>query len=93
MLQQIRRNPSKQSAIQSAFKQIKKDIYSLQDLYKLTKLDWKDIEVLSGLGKKLAAEVKIWDKERQNQDFRNILDNLAHVALDNSSLQDFNIES
>ena len=68
-------------------------MYSLRDLRELTKSDWKDMEVLPGLGKRLAAEVKIWDKERQNQGFRNILDDLAHVALGNSGLQDFNIES
>ena len=39
MTWQIGRNPREQSIIQSAFKKIEKDMYSLRDLCKLTKSD------------------------------------------------------
>ena len=65
----------------------------MRDLHGLTKLDWKDMDILLGLGKRLAIEVKTWYKESQNHGVRNSLDNLAEVALGNGGLEDFNIGS
>lgn len=66
---------------------------SLQDLHDLTKSDWKEMDVPLGLGKRLAAEVKIWKRERQNHGFRNSLEDLVAIALSSSNLKNLSRES
>ena len=88
MLWQMRRNTNEQSAIQSAFRKIEEDMYSLLDVRDLTKSDWKEMEIPPGLGKRLAAEVKSWLKERQNQSSNSSMNDLVAAALATSDLDD-----
>ena len=90
ILWQIRRNTNDQSVIQSAFRKIEEEMYSLLNLRDLTKSDWKEMGIPLGLGKRLATEVKSWLKEYQNQSSNSSLDDLVTAALATGDLEDSN---
>ena len=56
-------------------------MYSIRDIHGFKKPDWSEMKIPPGLGKRLAAEVKIWLRERQNMGQRSSLDDLVTVAL------------
>ena len=65
-------------------------MYSLLDLRELTKSDWKEMGIPPGLGKRLAAEVKPWLKERRNESTHSPMNDLIAAALATGDLDDSN---
>ncbi len=60
---QIKNNPSKREDLKAALKEYNTAGYSLKQMRKLGKEDWKEIEVRKGLGGRLRDEIKVWEKQ------------------------------
>ena len=62
---QIKRNPSEKRHIESALQQVDEALYHLVDIYRFKKIDWSELGVPIGLGRRLSREVKEYLAEQR----------------------------
>ncbi len=62
-----KRVPEYLLSLEDSYKQLREQLYNVEQIRKAEVQDWKDLDIPLGLGKQLKKRVREWDKERERR--------------------------